>query len=70
MKSIQLDPNDFAGPPGAWPTHCYTRMKDAGFKLKPLPTILPTGGDVMACLEGAWQVTRGRLGILIVVQSD
>lgn len=68
MKRISLDPREYDG--YAWPAHCYSLMKEAGFKLKPLMTVAPTGGDVIDALEQPWQITRSPIGVLTVVQSD
>lgn len=70
MKRIVIDPLAFDGPNAAFPAHCYAKLKEAGFRLKPLMTIAPTEGDVIACLEQPWQITNGRAMGLTFVQSD
>lgn len=70
MKRIQIDPMEFDGHSLAWPAHVYSKLKEAGFRLNPLPKIAPSGDDVMEVLLPPWQITKSTLHILSITQSD
>jgi hypothetical protein len=70
---VAIDPLDMPDrwPSEAWPAWLASKLREAGARLDPLPTIAPTAAQVQDALQPPWSAWWDRIDMkLHIAQGD